>query len=511
MHVVRDDVGAPRERVHVDGPFLEDIDPRDPHGSTAALAQLLRDGEVALFSRSIDDTRVLYLSENAHCVLGYTAQEVMGTRDFVHDHLHPDDRAWYQEQTTRLAASGGSAVRDFRFRNRDGSYRWIRGYAKVVREPTGKPVLVGHLSDVTEQKELEKGIELQATALRQLADAVLVIDPAGRILDWNQGASDLFGWSAWEVVGRPANEAFGAEWWALQPDVVAEVEAGRTWRGEIDWRRPDGSNVIVSATMVGAEGTCGGRLYVATGHDVTELRTAYRELHALHVQRTQLVDQVVHAEDRERQQIARDVHDDPIQVMTGLQMRLSVLRRHVDDARVAQEVATLEDIVTECIVRMRNLVFELHPRSLGAEEGLAVTLRDMIHNAGEMTGARTRLTYDVDIEPDELVKAVIYRVVLEAVANVRKHARASELEIGVQRRDDGLLVRVRDDGDGFDASDAGDDPGHIGLSSMTERAESAGGWLRLESQPGAGTTVEMWLPTDAASSDIALPTTVPES
>ena len=475
-------------------PVLTDVDPRDPRGTQDALAQLLREGDVALFSRSIDGERVLYASENVHRVLGYTAHEVMGTKDFVPDHIHPDDRAWYHEQTARMSRSGESAIRDFRFRSRNGSYRWIRAHSKVVRDPDGDQVLVGYLADVTEQKELAKGIELQATALRQLADAVIVADPSGRIIDWNHGADQLFGRTAAEVVGRPAGEIFGPDWWTIDPDIVAEADAGRTWRGEIEWRRPDGSDVVVSATMVGLEGACGGRLYVGTGHDVTDLRTAYTEVHAAHLQRAELIGQLLHAEDRERQQIAHDVHDDPIQAMTGLQMRLSLLRRHADDPGLLEEITTLEEIAVDCITRMRNLVFELHPRSLGEDDGLQITLRDLVRNAGEATGARAHLRYELESEPDEVQKILIYRVILEAVTNVRKHAQASELSVTLSSRDDGYLVQIRDDGDGFVADKRAADPGHIGISSMHERVNGAGGSMRIGSQEGAGTLVQFWLP-----------------
>ena len=499
MHLAKED-GRPAA---VGPPPLRAVDPRDPRGSTDALAQLLREGDIALFSRSIDGERVHYVSENVHRVLGYTASEVMGTRCFVADHIHPEDRGWYQDQSARLSTSGARTVRDFRFRNRDGSYRWIRGHARAAREPGGEDVLVGYLSDVTEQKQLEKGIELQARALQALADAVLVVDEGGRILDWNQGADLLFGVPAAEVLGRSAAEVFGPGWWAIDPRIVAEADAGRTWRGEVDWRRPDGSSVVISATMVGVEATCGGRLYVATGHDITELRSAYTQVHAAHLQRKQLVSQLLHAEDTERQRIARDVHDDPIQAMTGLQMRLSLLRRRTDDDVVAGEVTTLEDIVTECIRRMRNMVFELHPRSLGETDGLSTTLHDLMHHVAETTGARTRVRYDLAADPDEMAKVVIYRVVLEAIANIRKHARAEEIEIGLSAHDGGYLVRIRDDGEGFEADDRPSEPGHIGLTSMQERAEGAGGRLRVDSRVGVGTTVEMWLPADAEGLDAA--------
>ena len=90
----------------------------------------------------------------------------------------------------------------------------------------------------------------------------------------------------------------------------------------------------------------------------------------------------------------------------------------------------------------------------------------------------------LDDEPSPEVRAILYRVALEALTNVRKHADASLVEVLLERRGVGVAVRVRDDGDGFElpAPDAASEPGHIGLLSMRERAEAAGGSFALREQ-----------------------------
>jgi signal transduction histidine kinase len=102
----------------------------------------------------------------------------------------------------------------------------------------------------------------------------------------------------------------------------------------------------------------------------------------------------------------------------------------------------------------------------------------------------------LDGEPSPETRAVLYRVALEALTNVRKHANASMVDVLLERRGVGVAVRVRDDGKGFElpAPDAVPSDGHIGLVSMRERAEAAGGRFTLQSEPGAGTIVEFWMP-----------------
>jgi signal transduction histidine kinase len=99
-------------------------------------------------------------------------------------------------------------------------------------------------------------------------------------------------------------------------------------------------------------------------------------------------------------------------------------------------------------------------------------------------------------EPSPESRAVLYRVALEALTNVRKHAHARSVYVTLERRGIGVAVRIRDDGAGFDlhSPDAAPEAGHIGLMSMRERAEAAGGRFALTSEPGEGTTVEFWMP-----------------
>ena len=98
--------------------------------------------------------------------------------------------------------------------------------------------------------------------------------------------------------------------------------------------------------------------------------------------------------------------------------------------------------------------------------------------------------------------ALLYRIAQEAVVNARKHAEARSVRIEVVEAADGVVVRVIDDGRGFVPDlQSEPEPGHLGLSTMVERAELAGGWARVISAPGQGTTIECWLPVDVASGD----------
>jgi signal transduction histidine kinase len=112
-----------------------------------------------------------------------------------------------------------------------------------------------------------------------------------------------------------------------------------------------------------------------------------------------------------------------------------------------------------------------------------------------------RVVDELESQPDEEARIILYRVAQEALTNVRKHARAGEAEVLLSRRDGGFVVRITDDGVGFTPEETPSVPGHLGLAAMRERIELAGGTIRIDSAPQTGTVVECWLPSLADDRD----------
>lgn len=212
-------------------------------------------------------------------------------------------------------------------------------------------------------------------------------------------------------------------------------------------------------------------------------------------QRRELAQRLEHAQEEERRRIAADIHDDPIQVMSAVDLRLQTL---ASSGAVMQpnELMELHEVVGRSIDRLRSLLFELRPGALD-REGLVVALRQYLEHTARETGWAVAVIDGLTREPPPDVRATLYRMAQEAATNARKHAAAGRVVVDVVSVGDGVEIRVRDDGIGFDPSKVEDArPGHIGLSTMIERAELVGGWCRITSAPGEGTLVECWLPTD---------------
>jgi len=241
--------------------------------------------------------------------------------------------------------------------------------------------------------------------------------------------------------------------------------------------------------------------------DITDRREAEDKLRwSLEVlrrtlqQRRELAQRLQHAQEAERRQIAADIHDDPIQVMSAVDMRLQMLAGFPESITV-ESITELEQEVAEAIERLRSLLFELRPTALD-RDGLVPALRLYAEHSAKVVGWRVEVLDELHDEPDPDMAALLYRIAQEAIVNVRKHAEATTVRVEAVSAADGAIVRVIDDGAGFtpDLTSA-PEPGHLGLTTMVERAELAGGWVRVLSSPGNGTTVECWLPTDIAAGD----------
>jgi signal transduction histidine kinase len=225
---------------------------------------------------------------------------------------------------------------------------------------------------------------------------------------------------------------------------------------------------------------------------VTELETA-------NLERRRLLGGLVRAQEDERSRIASDIHDDSIQIMAAVALRLEMMGEDLTDPEHREALADLGARVGKAVSRLRRLIFDLSPRSL--ESGGLVGAIDAY--LGEI-GTEGGFSWTVDAEPrDDLpedVEVILYRIAQEAIRNVKKHAEASSVSITLSHSDGGTTLRVADDGVGFEPSDAlRYRPGHLGLPSIRERATMAGGEFTVHSTPGTGTVLEVWIPDSLAA------------
>jgi signal transduction histidine kinase len=238
--------------------------------------------------------------------------------------------------------------------------------------------------------------------------------------------------------------------------------------------------------------------------EIARLRERCRRLEqgmrASERERRHAIERLLRAEEQERRRLAAELHDDTVQVLTACLVALDRLGQTVETAereRLASVVDATRRTLAAATDRTRRLMFELRPTSL-QQEGLAGALRDLAEQAGEEAGLRTAVSVPAE-RYAYVVEEIAYRTVREAIVNVRKHARATALEVIVGVEDGRLCGRVVDDGRGFDvpaALERSRRQRRMGLDTMRERLRLAGGSVELRSAPGEGTVVSFELPVD---------------
>jgi PAS domain S-box-containing protein len=457
----------------------------------------------------VDKGRTIYASPQVEPLLGYTVEESMEDPKLWSRLLHPEDKERMEAVFDRAETTGESVDEEYRLIARDGTVRWIHERAVVAFEPTTRErLLQGVMYDVTDRRAMEKALTQSEEKYRSFVETtrewVWAMDLQGRTTYSNPAVEDILGYRAEQIMGKDVlqfiHEEDRQQVLEALPAIISEGRGWAEWI--IRWRHKDGSYRYLESNAVPTLGPSGEVVgFRGSDRDITdrvraeqELRESVELLRQTTRQRQLLLARLQDAQEQERQRIAEDIHDDSLQVMTALGLRLDAMSASVTDDRQRQDLIRLGETVRQCIRRLRHLLFELRPTVLD-RHGLAAALHLHLEEMETESGIRTSLESRLVEEPPEAIRTTLYRIAQEALTNIRKHSQARRVDILLESREGGVLVRVRDDGRGFAAPVERDPgPGHLGLSAMRERAEMADGWCRVASLPEGGTTVEFWIP-----------------
>jgi two-component system sensor histidine kinase DegS len=223
--------------------------------------------------------------------------------------------------------------------------------------------------------------------------------------------------------------------------------------------------------------------------------------------------QILQAKEDERRRLARDVHDGPAQVLAnavfGLEWCKRVLAR--DPSQLEAELENIAHDLRIGLDDVRQFIYDLSPVSF-TEVEFTVSLRRYLQKFSERTGIVANLSIPPDLgRVPGPIEMGVFRIIQEALQNVRKHSRASRVDVAVVCDDSSLRVTIEDDGVGFDRSLTPSDGVHFGLVSMSERARLLNGELVIDSEPNGGTRVSLTVPLSEPNRDLSEPGVVTDS
>ena len=212
----------------------------------------------------------------------------------------------------------------------------------------------------------------------------------------------------------------------------------------------------------------------------------------------QLSRNILSAQEDERKQISRELHDVIAQTLTGINVRLATLKKEaaLNIKGLDRNIARTQRLVEKSVDLVHRFARELRPAVLD-DLGLIPALHAFLKNFTTRTGVRTRLTIFAGVEHLDMARrTVLFRVAQEALTNVARHAQASRVEVSIKRVPDGVCMKIKDDGQSFQVERLMQAKGNkrLGLIGMRERLEMVSGRFEIQSAPGQGTTLQARVP-----------------
>jgi len=449
---------------------------------------------------SVTDTHIVfdrewhyvYVNDAAVRAIGRARDQIIGRTLWE---LYPDifgteiERQYRRAMEDRVAAA-------FEFHYLTLDSWWDNRFNPV---PEGLAVFA---TNITERKRAEAERAQLAAIVRSSDDAIIAETLDGIILSWNQGAARMYGYTAEEIVGCPISRLIPSD----HPDELSGI-LQRLARGEhLDHYettrvRKDGQRIDVSLTISptqDAAGNISGASIIA--RDTTERNRAEDATRQSQQQLRALSAHLQTIREEECTRIAREIHDELGQVLTGLKMELSLLEESWSDS-VPRDARTLNErafermrsLVDGSIQTVRKIATELRPMMLD-NLGLSAAIEWQAEEFLKISGIPCEVSLPEDeMSLDRDTSTALFRILQESLTNIVRHAKASRVSVHLWNENDITVLQVQDNGVGIPAHLVAG-PASFGLLSMKERALMLGGTVDVVSGPGAGTKIVVRVP-----------------
>jgi PAS domain S-box-containing protein len=407
------------------------------------------------------------------------------------------------ENLIRRVSQGESGMLEFEIVGLKGTRRWLETHSVPLRSEGNEVLSVLSITrDITERKQAEQAHRESEARLQAILDnsptMIFLKDTEGRYLLKNREFVKLAHRPGEEIIGKTDAELFSPEQAAaFRANDCKVLESGVAMEFEEVALHDDGPHIslVHKFPLRDEKGTMyavGGIVMDITGRKRAEVqvRDTLAQLHALasHLQSIR---------EKERARIAREVHDELGQALTGLQLGLSWVAGKLtpEQRQVQQRVTALSALVDTTTQAVRRISTALRPSVLD-DLGLIAALEWLASEFTSNTGIRCEFVSGVDaVELNPSTSTAIFRIAQETLTNVIRHAEATTVAITLRKMGLVLVLLVQDNGKGIDDNKISD-PRSLGLLGMRERARMCGGDVSFSGHPGRGTTVTLQIPLE---------------
>jgi PAS domain S-box-containing protein len=430
---------------------------------------------------------------------GYSTAEVKGLN------LADWDARWTREELQERMRQlvGGNAMFETRHRCKDGSVFDAEVGATSVRI-AGQELFFCVTRDITERKQAERARHESDERFRQLAENISAIFWVWTAVPGN--AQCLYVSPAYATIwGRSCESLYSSpQSWkkALHPNdkerVLAEI-ANLDIEKISDWTyrivRPDQSIRWIRDRIFPVRDRHGGVVrFAGIAEDITESKEAEEAVRKANRQLKILSRRRIQEQEEERRRLSRELHDQIGQSLTAAKINVEVLRSATSPT-LAGRVDETAAILDRLLGQVRQISLDLRPPMLD-DLGLVPALRSLLDEQGRRASVATRFSAEnIPENLDPEIQTTCFRIAQEAITNVVRHAKATQVDIALRYKNGKTLqLLVRDNGIGFNARSAQAQAVDLGLIGMKERASLVGGRARIMSLLGKGTTISVSLP-----------------
>lgn len=353
-----------------------------------------------------------------------------------------------------------------------------------------------------EKEKMRKLAEEQIIAEKILSESIInslpgilyLYDQTGKFIRWNKNFEIVSGYSAEEIKNMHPLDFFHVDENQLVQTAIADVFHS----GVADITVPfyTKNNKKIPYYFNGRKINLNGTDYlIGMGIDITERVNAEKELQERNKQIQNLSAHIQNIREEERTRIAREIHDELGQQLTGLKMDASWIGKKIEmeDQTLQKKISGMISLIDDTIITVRRIASELRPSILD-DLGLIPALEWQSQEFEKRNGIKLYFkNTTIDFNPERELSTTIFRVYQEALTNIIRYAKATEVETIIEEKNKNITLTIKDNGVGFDMNEV-KNKNSLGLIGMKERALLFKGDLIVESQKLKGTTITLKIP-----------------
>jgi PAS domain S-box-containing protein len=405
----------------------------------------------------------------------------------------------YYEMDAALFDKPGKQHYEWKLKRADGALRDVIFDKATINDANGNVVgLVGVISDITERKQSEQALRKSESTLKAIlaASSIGICLVRNRTLEWtNPAMYRIWGYEMDSLLGQSTKILYAdvEEYKRIGREFYRAIEKHGVGNIETQWVTGNGEKIdcyLQGCQLDPSDSTKG---IIVAAMDITERKRIEGLVH-------NLSQMLIEAQENERKMISYELHDSIAQNLSYLKINCDTFfdNRTGISSELTEKMGKQSKLIAQTIVAVRELSYGLHPPSLD-QLGITQTIFQLCEEFSDATGLRVDFipTGMHALKHDPSLEINIYRLIQEGLNNIRKHADASQVKIVLIASYPNILLRIQDDGKGFDvkAREAElDGTKRMGLRSMTERVNLLQGIIKIKSRPTQGTKIFIKIP-----------------